>query len=161
YGPTVFSTKNNAITRMWSGAAGVGASASAIWQAISTFADLDGAADGNLELLAGRTAYKLDGAVLWDRADISDGFPATGELDGDGKPEVVIVGNGQVWILEGATGVTQLGPFTLPGNGAGGPPTVADFDGDGKAEIGVAQQNLYSMLKPNYANKTLDLSWSA
>jgi hypothetical protein len=157
YGPTLFTTTNGAITRLWSGTAGIGAGS--IFQALSTFADLDGAADGNLELLAGRTAYKADGTQLWNRTDIPDGFPATGDFDGDGKPEVVIVGAGTVRVLEGATGDNDLAAITLPGNGAGGPPTVADFDGDGKAEIGVAQQNLYSMLKPNYVAGTLDLVW--
>src|SRR5690606_28317647 len=67
---------------------------------------------------------------------------------------------GKVWVLEGATGENEFPALTLPGTGAGGPPTVADFDGDGKAEIGVAQQNKYSMLKPNYAAGTLDLVWT-
>jgi hypothetical protein len=59
YGPTVFTTTNGAITRLWSGAAGIGGGG--IWQALSTFADVDGAADGKLELVAGRTAYRADG----------------------------------------------------------------------------------------------------
>lgn len=157
YGPTVFTTTNGAITRLWSGAAGIGGGG--IWQALSTFADVDGAADGELELVAGRTAYRADGSALWNRTDISDGFPATGDFDADGTPEVVLVGNGNVWILNGATGENVFPAVKLPGNGAGGPPTVADFDGDGKAEIGVAQQNLYSMLKPNPATMTIDVVW--
>lgn len=157
YGPTLYSTKNNTIKREWTGAEGIGADQ--IYESLSTFTDLDGAPDGNLELLAGRTAYKLDGSILWNRPGIPDGFPATGDFDGDGLPEVVIVGAGAVRIVEGATGADEMPPTTLPGNGAGGPPTVADFDGDGKPEIGVAQQNLYSLLKPNYGTNTLDLVW--
>jgi hypothetical protein len=157
YGPTLYTTTNGAITRLWSGTAGIGSTQ--IYEALSTFAELDGGADGKMELLAGRTAYKADGTLLWNRTDINDGFPATGDFDGDGKPEVVIIGADTVRILDGATGADDLPAVALPGNGAGGPPTVADFDGDGKAEIGVAQQNLYSMLKPNYAAGTLDLVW--
>ena len=157
YGATVFSTTNGAITRLFSGAAGIGAEG--IHEALSTFVDLDGAADSHLELLAGRTAYKLDGTNLWNRADISDGFPGVGDFDKDGKPEAVLVGNGKVWILDGTTGATLLGPFNLPGNGSGGPPTVADFDGDGKPEIGVAQANFYSVLKPDFVGKVINLLW--
>ena len=58
-------------------------------------------------------------------------------------------------------GADELGPFTLLGSGSGGPPTVADFDGDGKAEIGVAQKDKYSMLKPDYTNKTIVSVWEA
>ncbi len=156
YGATLFTTTGGAITRVWTGAAGMGGS---VTTALSTFTDLDGAPDDNLELLAGRTAYKADGTVLWDRPGLTDGFPATGDFDNDGKPEAVLVAAGKVWILDGLSGATVLGPLTLPGTGAGGPPTVADFDGDGKAEIGVAQQNLYSMLKPNYGTMAIDVVW--
>lgn len=158
YGPTLFSTTNGAITRVWSGGAGIGAGN--IYEALSTFAEIDGAADGKMELVAGRTAYKADGTILWNRTDINDGFPATGDFDGDGEPEIVVVGGGKVFLLKGATGENSLPAFTLPGNGAGGPPTVADFDGDGKPEIGVAQQNLYSLLKPDYAGGVMTLVWS-
>ncbi|MFO0762421.1 MAG: VCBS repeat-containing protein [Byssovorax sp.] len=157
YGPTVFTTTNNAITRVFSGAAGIGAEG--IHEALSTFVDLDGAPDKHLELLAGRTAYKPDGTILWNRNDITDGFPGVGDFNLDGKPEAVLVGNGKVFILDGATGATVLGPFNLPGNGSGGPPTVADFDGDGKPEIGVAQANFYSVLKPDFGASAINLLW--
>lgn len=158
YAATVFSTKNGALKLAWTGTGAIGGGS--VYQALSTFADLDGAPDGNLELLAGRTAYKADGTILWDRTGIEDGFPATGDLDGDGKPEVIMIGNGNVRVLEGSNGADDLPVFKLPGNGAGGPPTVADFDGDGKPEIGVAQQNLYSLLKPNYAITKMELVWA-
>lgn len=158
YGRTLFTTKDGALTMLWNGAAGLGGGA--IYEALSTFVDLDGAADGHLELLAGRTAYKLDGTTLWDRTDLSDGFPAVGDFDGDTKPEIVLVGAGKLSILDAATGQNKLPTITLPGTGAGGPPTVADFDGDKKAEIGVAQQNFYTMLKPDFAANTVGVAWS-
>ncbi|HTJ82454.1 MAG TPA: VCBS repeat-containing protein, partial [Polyangiaceae bacterium] len=158
YGPTVFTTTNGAITLKFTGTGGIGGGA--IYEALSTFVDLDGAADGNLELLAGRTAYNADGSILWNRSTIADGFPAVGDFEPDGTPDVVLVAGGQVTILDGPTGATVLGPVTLPGNGFGGPPTVADFDGDGLAEIGVAQQNKYTVLKPNFVTNALDTLWA-
>ncbi len=154
YGRNLFTITAAGVTRLFVGSGGRGGSKSS---ALSLFADLDG--DGNLELLAGNTVYKKDGSIVWQRSDLPDGFDAVADLDGDGNPEVVLIRNGQAWVLEGADGSTKLGPLTLPGTGSGGPPTVADFDGDGRAEIGVAQADYYSVLKPNWTNGTLDLLW--
>ncbi|MEM9861266.1 MAG: VCBS repeat-containing protein [Myxococcota bacterium] len=128
---------------------------------ISFFVDLD--ADPDLELLSGRTAIDTNGAMLWQRTDIVDGFAAVADFNADGEPEVVLVSVGQAHVLNPTDGSTLAGPFTLPGTGNGGPPTIADFDGDGAPEIGVAQQNLYSMLDVSSEGGTLTLStaWSA
>ncbi len=162
FGPAVFSTTNNAITQVFRGTAGIGGSGND--QVLSTMVDLDG--DGKLELLAGCSAYKLDGTLLWNRCSagtsgpaLSDGFSGVGDFDGDGKPDAVLVASGSVYILDGATGVTKFGPVALAGGGDGGPPTVADFDGDGKPEIGVAQQNFYYMLKPRLGTGIIDIGW--
>ena len=156
FASTVFTTTGGAITLKFTGANGMGGGD--IQQALSTFVDLDGAADGHLELLAGNTAYKVDGTTLWN-VGIADGFPAVGDFNLDGKPEVVNVTGGKAWLLDGATGKTVMGPVTLPGTGSGGPPTVADFDGDGKPEFGVAMATFYSVLKPNYTTNTIDVLW--
>jgi hypothetical protein len=157
FGATVFKTTNGAITLAWTGAGGIGGSA--VSEALSTFVDLDGAADGHLELLAGNTAYKADGSILWERPGMPDGFPGIGDFDHDGKPEIALVGGGNLWILDGASGATKAGPLKLPGTGSGGPPTVADFDGDGKPEIGVAMATFYSVLRPDLAKKTISVVW--
>ncbi len=155
YGHTVFTTAGGKLTLQF------GASPANTHTDLSTFVDLDGASDGNLELLTGPRAIKADGTNLWNRTDITDGFPAIGDFDKDGKPEVVVVNAGKLYILEGATGKTLIGPFTIPGTGSGGPPTVADLDGDKVPDIGVAMQNQYSAFKVNLATKTLSVMWSA
>ncbi len=157
FGATVFTTAGGTLRQRWRGTAG---QSGAVSQQLSTIADVDGAADQHLELVVGRTAYHSDGTILWDRTDIPDGFPAVADLDGNGTPEVVVVGTGQVWILDGATGVTRIGPFMLPGTGAGGPPTIADFDGTAGAEIGVAQQNFYTVIDVDYVTHAMRALWS-
>jgi hypothetical protein len=157
FGATVFSTLNGKLHLAWTGAKGTGAPGGAPSEQTSILADVDG--NGQLELVAGNTAYKPDGTVLWTNANVADGFDATGDFNKDGTAEVVVVSGGKVWVLDGPTGAIVLGPFTLPGNGDGGAPTVADFDGDGFPEIGVAQANFYSVLKPDYTNKVLKLLW--
>ncbi|MEB2314368.1 MAG: VCBS repeat-containing protein [Sorangiineae bacterium] len=154
FGPCVFDTLNGAITRKFCGAGGNGGGNGS---QLSFFVDLDG--DGAQELLAGNTAYRADGTALWTATGLPNGFNAVADFDGDGAPEVVLVKNAQLWVLEGATGAVELGPVALPGKGSGGPPTVADFDGDKSPEIGVAQATYYSMLKPDYAAKKLDVVW--
>jgi hypothetical protein len=154
YGNTVFSTINNTLTLLFKGAQGSGGPLN---RSLTHFADLDG--NGDLELVTGRTAYNHDGSLLWNNTSF-DGFTATGDFDGDLSPEVVVINGGQIRILEGLNGNTELGPVNLPGNGNGGPPTVGDFDGDGKAEIGIATQNLYSVMKPDYVNSTITEVWS-
>lgn len=154
YGATVFTTAGGALTQVFAGEAGQGGRAN---DALSIVANVDG--DPDLELVAGKAAYDPDGTPLWQRPGFGDGFPAVADLDGDGAPEVVLVTGGQVTIFEGATGVTELGPMTLPGTGHGGPPTVADFDGDGAVEIGVAQANYYSVVEPDYEGAALRPLW--
>ncbi|MEX1365857.1 MAG: CARDB domain-containing protein [Nannocystaceae bacterium] len=148
---------------------------------ISTIADLTG--DGYPEIISGRQAWSVswdDGVSppdvqltpLWEYTG-PDGFPAVADLDLDGDPEVVVVGDpaggtldGIVYVLDGATGELWCGvdptgamcagspalrtqPISIPGGGRGGPPTIADFDGDGRPEIAVAGGSSYSVYDLN------------
>lgn len=125
----------------------------------SVLADVDG--QPGLELVAGSTVYRNDGSVLWDRSDLGDGHPAVGDLDGDGDNEVVLM-NGRLYVLDGATGQTVAGPKHPPtrmdmgaeclntGGAEGEDPcsviptnvALADVDGSGTLEIAVARQEI-------------------
>ena len=156
YGATVFTITKTAIKRRFVGNGGTGGAAG--WS-LSTFVDLNN--NNQRELLAGNTAYRYDGSKLWHQTALPNGLVGVGDFDKNGTPEVVLVASGKVWLLEGSSGKTLLGPMTLGGSGKGGPPTVADFDGDGKPEIGVAQANYYSVLKPDFKKKLLLQVWKA
>lgn len=139
FGATVLHSNG---TLRWKGNEGLGAHRIGT---LSCVADLD--LDSNPEVVAGRTAYRVDGTVYWN-ASISDGTPAIGNFDNDAFPEVVVVTNGSVYLLE-HNGQAKWGPVALPGGGYGGAPTVADIDSDGQPEIGVAGASRYVVIETN------------
>ena len=59
-------------------------------------------------------------------------------------PEVVVVGNSKVRV-QSPDGNIVFGPFSIPGGGFGGPPTIADFDGDGRPEFATAAKSYYAV----------------
>ncbi|MCC6540562.1 MAG: VCBS repeat-containing protein [Bryobacterales bacterium] len=126
-------------TLRWKGAAGTGRDG---FGAISIAVDLD--LDGRLELVTGSTAYRADGSIYWNPG-MADGLTAVANFDTDPNPEIVVVSNGTVRLLE-HNGTLKWGPVSIPGGG-GGPPTVADFDGDGQPEIGVAGGTRYAVFE--------------
>lgn len=119
--------------------------------------------DGTLEVVAGRTCYKWNGVqgagslgeILWNATLLPDGNVAVGQFDADDEPEIVLVGDGSVSVLEGESGALKWragiplggGPLCVPRELAGGPPTVADFDGDCLPEIGVGGADWYSVFE--------------
>jgi hypothetical protein len=132
YGPSLISADG---TVRWTGTAGRGG------PVMTSFAvDLD--EDGTAEIVAGNTIYEHDGAVRWTAG--VDAWPAVGDLDGDGVPEIVTVVNGGV-VARNLAG-EQVWGFTLT-DGRGGPPTIADFDGDGRADVGVASAERYRVIR--------------
>jgi hypothetical protein len=108
--------------------------------------DWDG--DGQLEVVAGSHVYERNGSIAWTDGR-ADGFSAVGDFDGDGRPDLVRTGGGQVSVVDNAG--TLLWQTTLPGGGSGGAPTVADFDGDGMVEVGVADRARYTVFDGNGA----------
>jgi hypothetical protein len=131
---------NNDGTLRWDGttAGGLGTGDNGVGP-LSLVADLD--LDGSPEVVAGSSAYHADGSLYWNAA-IPDGFPAVANFDSDRYPEIVVVSQGSVYLLD-HTGAIKWGPVSIPGGGRGGAPTIADMDGDGIPEIGVAGASAY------------------
>lgn len=132
---------NNDGSIRWTGTEGMGSRIGGV----SFVADLN--LDGTQEIVAGNTAYTTTGQIQW-KIQLPDGFNAVGNFDDDPYPEIVLVSQGSVWLLE-HDGAIKWGPVLIPGGGFGGPPTVADFDNDGAVEIGVAGANRYVVFDTN------------
>ncbi|NMB73934.1 MAG: hypothetical protein GYA21_02255 [Myxococcales bacterium] len=95
--------------------------------------------------------------TVWSAATSREGFCAVADVLGvdpalppgpanplDGKPEVILIANGRLVILDGATG-TLLRDIDLADGTRGGAPNVDDFDGDGFPEVGTAFLDRYIM----------------
>ncbi len=142
---------SNAGTLLWTGTGGSASGGNV--GPLSLVSDVNG--DGKPDVVAGNTVYDAAGAVQHQNAQLPDGYNAVGNFDGDSKAEIVLVANGQVWLLEDDMTV-KWGPKPIPGGGYGGAPTIADFDGDGQPEIGVAGASRYVVFETDGAVK-----WSA
>jgi subtilisin family serine protease len=105
------------------------------------FADLDH--DGQLEIFADTyegfvSLYKVTGEQMpgWPQKTVGIAYsPAFGDLDGDGKPEIVVGGNGdgRIYVFR-ANGSLLPGWPQFPGSWVQ-PPIVADLDGDGHLDV--------------------------
>jgi hypothetical protein len=119
-------------------------------------ADVD--ADGAMEFVAGHGAWQWDTATstwtaeAWSAGGTAAGHVALADFGAfpgnamwpDATPEVAVVSDGTVRV-QTLDGTIVFGPVAHPGDGTGGPPTVADFDGDGRPEIASAGANGYAI----------------
>lgn len=119
--------------RSWLGTGGRGS-----WglEDYSCVADIDPASPG-LEVAAGNTLYSSTGSILW-QAPIPDGNTSVADLDGDGSPEIVVVAERDVVVLDRAGRVVGqiLGAYVFEDYPQRA--LLADIDGDGLPEIVVS-----------------------
>ncbi len=99
--------------------------------------------DGVSEVILGHTLVDPAGDTICQAAGLEDGYTATADFDGDGRGEVVVVGNGLVGVYDSDCQV--MASWNLVGGGTGGPPTVSDFDADDGVEIGIADAETYTV----------------
>ena len=129
--------------------------------------DLDG--DGEVEVVTGGwdptggnagglIAFRSDGTLYWRAPGLYVGWggPAIADLDGDGRPEVVI-GN---TVLDGQTGRVRCtgGDSGIGDNGEGPLSIVADLDGDGIPEI-VTGDMAYHLTKDAQGHDVCQRLW--
>ncbi|MBM4368133.1 MAG: hypothetical protein FJ102_18120 [Deltaproteobacteria bacterium] len=117
----------------------------------SIAADLDG--DGVWEVVVGNAAYDPDGNSVWANGE-PDGTVAVADLDRDGSPEVVSVGNYGVYTMDANGNV--LWTFDL-GGGLATTPAIADIDGDTYPEALVATTSELFVLDMN-GNEVMSIS---
>ncbi len=120
----------------------------------ATPVDLDG--DGKLEVVSGEGAWHSDGTRFIDTGG-GGGFVGIGDLDKDGTPEVVVVGDTfiSVWHYQAAapyfTYLVEKVSTKIPvpmgqcASSGGGPPTIADFNGDGYPDVALAGSINYTV----------------
>jgi hypothetical protein len=114
----------------------------------TTAADLDG--DGELEVVHGHVAYRADGTQMWIQPAVVPGYPVVADFDDDQKPEILVSGDGGLFMVQGESGAVIFAGLTPNGDPAFGanwrrPATVHDFDGDGTPEFAVSSADHYGV----------------
>jgi hypothetical protein len=133
--------------KLWSASSSVG------WIHIPTAADLDG--DDDLEIIHGATAYHHDGSVYYDHDSVFPvATPQVADLDADGQPEVIVVGQAGIALIEHDGTLTEFD--RLPELTNYQPAAIHDVDGDGEPEVAIGDTDVYSIVEAN-----LGLKWTA
>ena len=117
------------------------------WGNATTAADLDG--DGKLEIILGRSAFHATGLQMYRVDSVAPGYPQVADLDDDGQPEVLVLNDQGISLLEpdGTVLYANLRP-----TGAGPslenwmrPAAIHDFDADDEPEYATASQSSYAV----------------
>ena len=116
---------------------------------VNTIADLDG--DDNMEVILGNTAYRHDGTPYY-ALEIEHGHPQVADLDADGQPEVLVVSEGGLSLIEHDGTLTYNNQPTADWQ----PAAIHDFDGDMQPEIAVGSGTAFQVLETDLTAK-----WSA
>ena len=147
-GPAIADLNNDGIPEIVIGRQALDRSGNLLWTGtggqgghFSLVADID--LNGTPEIIAGNTVYTNTGEIVW-QLSLPDGKNGVANFDNDPYPEIVLISNGNMWLIA-HTGEVEWGPVRF-GIG-GGPPTIADVDGDGEPEIGVAGAYSYHVFK--------------
>ncbi len=99
--------------------------------------------DGQLRALRGRTGQPLVSSVDPSNELNPSASPAIGDIDGDGRPEIVVVAEqGQQLLAFEHDGAFKWRSATLETPVGAGAPFLVDLDGDGRQEIVVGRQVL-------------------
>ncbi|MCB9570098.1 MAG: VCBS repeat-containing protein [Myxococcales bacterium] len=95
-------------------------------------------------------AYKPDGTLLWTAQAMTCFMPSIADLDGDGKPEVIVEGG----ILDGATGALKAAFAPALDTSF----IVSDLDSDGLLDVITASRGYHAdgqvFVNTNLANQT-------
>ena len=121
--------------------------------------------DNHLELLAGNTAYRSDGTVLWQNSSVRDGFPGVGDFDKTASPRRSLVGGGKVWILErrdrrDRRSARSRSPAPAPAARPRSPTSTATASPRSASRMAT----FYSVLKPTITNNAItgiDVLWKS
>lgn len=103
-------------------------------------ANLDGDPEGEYVVTVGNQvrAHDTDGNLLWGPLDNPSAnifpVPAIGDIDGDGKVEIIVAGGNELWALNGEDGSELWRARVQDESGATGA-SIFDFDADGVPEV--------------------------
>jgi hypothetical protein len=115
---------------------------------VNTIADLDG--DDNMEVILGPRAFRHDGSMYYN-APIAEGHPQVADLDGDGEPEVLVVSQTGLSLIEHNGTLTYSNQ--LANLARWQPASIHDFDGDSLPEFAVSSGNAYSVFETDLQPK--------
>ncbi len=113
--------------------------------------------DGIMDIILGNQILSGDDCrvLVEDTERANSGYTAIADLNNDGRPEIVNINAGYLYIYDMSTMADLITPleidtaFTIGTKvyqPIGGPPTIGNFDEDSDLEIAVAGQEFYSVI---------------